>query len=62
VQDIQRTATDACAVLLRQFRGILKNVFPLVAAETRAKHGRPEDLRDILAQVPDAPPLPGDEL
>jgi hypothetical protein len=30
--------------------------------ETRAKRGRPEDLRDILAQVPDAPPLPGDEL
>jgi hypothetical protein len=29
--------------------------------ETRAKRGRPEDLRDILAQVPDAPPLPGDE-
>jgi hypothetical protein len=30
--------------------------------ETRAKRGRPEDIRDILAQVPDAPPLPGDEL
>ena len=30
--------------------------------EARAKRGRPEDLRDILAQVPDAPPLPGDEL
>jgi hypothetical protein len=30
--------------------------------ETRAKRGRPEDLRDILAQVPDAPPLPGDEV
>ena len=30
--------------------------------ETRAKRGRPEDLRDILAEVPDAPPLPGDEL
>ena len=30
--------------------------------ETRAKRGRPEDLRDILAQVPDAPPLPGEEL
>ncbi len=29
--------------------------------ETRAKRGRPEDLRDILAQVPDVPPLPGDE-
>ncbi len=29
--------------------------------ETRARRGRPEDLRDILAQVPDAPPLPGDE-
>lgn len=29
--------------------------------ETRAKRGRPEDLRDVLAQVPDAPPLPGDE-
>ena len=28
---------------------------------TRAKRGRPEDLRDILAQVPDVPPLPGDE-
>jgi hypothetical protein len=30
--------------------------------ETRAKRGRPEDLREILAQVPDAPPLPGDEV
>lgn len=29
--------------------------------ETRAERGRPEDLRDILAQVPDVPPLPGDE-
>ena len=29
--------------------------------ETRAKRGRPEDLRDILARVPDAP-LPGDDL
>jgi hypothetical protein len=29
--------------------------------ETRAKRGRPEDLQDILAQVPDVPPLPGDE-
>ena len=29
--------------------------------ETRARRGRPEDLRDILAQVPDVPPLPGDE-
>ena len=27
--------------------------------ETPAKRGRPEDLRDILAEVPDAPPLPG---
>ena len=29
--------------------------------ETRARRGRPEDFRDILAQVPDVPPLPGDE-
>jgi hypothetical protein len=29
--------------------------------ETRAKRGRPEDSRDILAQAPDVPPLPGDE-
>lgn len=29
--------------------------------ETRAKRGRPEDLRNILAQVPDVPPQPGDE-
>ena len=29
--------------------------------QVRARRGRPEDLRDILAQVPDAPPLPGDE-
>jgi hypothetical protein len=28
----------------------------------RAKRGRPEDLRGILAQVPEAPPLPGDEV
>jgi hypothetical protein len=28
----------------------------------RARHGRPEVLRDILANVPDVPPLPGDEL
>lgn len=28
----------------------------------RARRGRPEDLRDVLAQVPDVPPLPGDEL
>jgi len=31
-------------------------------SDTRAQRGRPEDLRDILAQVPDAPPVPGDEL
>ena len=30
--------------------------------DTRAQRGRPEDLRDILAQVPDAPPVPGNEL
>ena len=29
--------------------------------ETRARRGHPEDLRDILDQVPDVPPLPGDE-
>ena len=29
--------------------------------EVRAKRGRAEDLRDILAKVPDVPPLPGDE-
>jgi hypothetical protein len=29
--------------------------------QTRAARGRPEDLRDILAQVPDVPPVPGDE-
>jgi hypothetical protein len=29
--------------------------------ETRAHRGRPEDLRDVLAVVPDEPPLPGDE-
>lgn len=29
--------------------------------ETRARRGRPEDLRDVLAEVPDVPPLPGDE-
>jgi hypothetical protein len=32
------------------------------AIEHRARRGRPEDLRDILAQVPDVPPLPGDEI
>ena len=30
--------------------------------DTRAQRGRPEDLRDLLAQVPAAPPVPGDEL
>ena len=30
--------------------------------ETRAHRGRPDDLRDILAQVPDVPPVRGDEL
>jgi hypothetical protein len=30
--------------------------------ETRARRGRREDLRDVLAAVPDVPPLPGDEL
>ena len=29
--------------------------------ETRARRGRPDDLREILAEVPDAPPQPGDE-
>ena len=29
--------------------------------ETRALRGRAEDLREVLAGVPDAPPLPGDE-
>jgi hypothetical protein len=29
---------------------------------TRAGRGKPQDLRDILATVPDVPPLPGDEL
>ncbi|MBI4663771.1 MAG: hypothetical protein HY735_33640 [Verrucomicrobia bacterium] len=28
----------------------------------RAQRGRPEVLRDILAKVPDVPPVPGDEL
>ena len=28
---------------------------------TRARRGSSDDLRDILAEVPDAPPLPGDE-
>ena len=30
--------------------------------EARAQRGRPEDLRSILADVPDVPPLPGDEM
>jgi hypothetical protein len=29
--------------------------------QTRAARSRPQDLRDILAQVPDVPPVPGDE-
>ncbi len=29
--------------------------------EVRARRGRPEDLRDMLAEVPDVPPVPGDE-
>lgn len=29
--------------------------------ETRALRGRAEDLHDVLAGVPDVPPLPGDE-
>ena len=29
--------------------------------EDRARRGHPEVLRDILARVPDVPPLPGDE-
>ncbi len=29
--------------------------------EVRASRGSPENLRQILDQVPDAPPLPGDE-
>ena len=29
---------------------------------TRAGRGKPQDLQDILATVPDVPPLPGDEL
>lgn len=31
------------------------------SVEVRAQRGRPELLRDILARVPDVPPLPGDE-
>lgn len=30
--------------------------------ESRARRGRAEDLRDVLARVSDAPPVPGDEL
>lgn len=30
--------------------------------ETRARRGRPDDLRDILAEVPNVAPIPGDEL
>ena len=30
--------------------------------ETRARRARPETLREILDQVPDRPPEPGDEL
>jgi len=30
--------------------------------ETRARRARPEALREILDQVPDRPPEPGDEL
>ena len=29
--------------------------------ETRARRGRKEDLRSVLNEVPDVPPLPGDE-
>ncbi len=36
-----------------------KPLFQRDDMETRAKRGGPEGLRDILAQVPDAPPLPG---
>ncbi|MCI0538642.1 MAG: hypothetical protein L0Z50_25830 [Verrucomicrobiales bacterium] len=32
------------------------------AVDIGAKRGRPEDLRDIPAQVPDVATLPGDEL
>jgi len=30
--------------------------------EQRAARGKPEDLAEILAKVPDAPPVPGDEI
>lgn len=30
--------------------------------ETRARRGNPADLDNILAKVPNRPPLPGDEL
>ena len=40
-------------------RGVVAARLTLPAA--RARRGRPEDLRDILAEVPDAPPVPGDE-
>jgi hypothetical protein len=32
------------------------------SVETRAARGRISDLDEILASVPDVPPLPGDEL
>ena len=30
--------------------------------ESRAKRGNPEDLKRILAKIPDRAPIPGDEL
>jgi len=41
-------------------RQLARRLFEL--EDQAAQHARPETLREILAQVPDVPPMPGDEL
>jgi hypothetical protein len=55
------------AANLKEGGAILRGEMPLYADpqqpsfEQRAARGKTEDLSEILANVPDAPPAPGDE-
>ena len=55
----ERTSVDQMVALALQAQVTAWEVRDTL--ESAAKRGRIEDLDDILAMVPDVPPMPGDE-
>ncbi|WP_395747208.1 hypothetical protein [Prosthecobacter sp.] len=55
----ERTSVDHMVALALQAQVTAWEVGDTL--EARAKRGRIEDLDEILAMVPDVPPMPGDE-